>query len=151
MLQLNLPTYSFKIKEEKEKQFIFDKIRKKYVSLTPEEWVRQHFIEFLISEKEYPQSFIANEVSITYNGLKKRCDSLVYSKDGKIKLIVEFKAPHIHITQETFDQIAVYNMKLKVDFLIVSNGLEHFCCRIDYQNMKYDFLQEIPKYEEICE
>jgi hypothetical protein len=151
MLQLNLPTYSFKIKKEKEKQFIFDKIRKKYVFLTPEEWVRQHFIEFLISEKKYPQSFIANEVSITYNGLKKRCDSLVYNKEGKIKLIVEFKAPHIHITQETFDQIAVYNMKLKVDFLIVSNGLEHFCCRIDYQNMKYDFLQEIPKYEEICE
>ncbi len=149
MLQLNLPAFSFKIKDEKDKQVIFDKIRKRYVSLTPEEWVRQNFIEFLITKKNYPQSFIANEVSIIYNGLKKRCDSLVYNKTGKISLIIEYKAPHINITQETFDQIAVYNMKLKVNFLIVSNGLEHFCCRIDYKNMRYDFLKEIPTYEEI--
>lgn len=150
MLQLNLPEYSFKIKKENDKHFIFDNIRKKYVSLTSEEWVRQNFIEFLIKEKKYPASLIANEVSITYNGLKKRCDSLIYNQYGEIVLVVEYKAPFVKITQETFDQIAVYNMKLKVNFLIVSNGIEHFCCRIDEKNMRYDFLKEIPSYEEIC-
>ena len=149
MIRLNLPAYSFNIKKEKEKSFIFDSIRKRFVSLTPEEWVRQHFVAFLAEEKKYPRALIANEISISYNGLKKRCDTLVYNRKGEIVLIVEYKAPNVAITQEVFDQVAVYNMKLKVNFMIISNGMEHFCCRIDYENMQYDYLKEIPCFEEL--
>ncbi len=149
MTPLNLPEYSFNIKKEKEKYLIFDQMRKKYVSLSPEEWVRQHFVAFLTDRKKYPKSLIANEISIVYNGLQKRCDTLVYNKKGEVAMIIEYKAPHIAITQEVFDQIAVYNMKLKVDYLIVSNGMEHFCCKIDYENMRYNFLKDIPEYEEL--
>jgi hypothetical protein len=149
MLQLNLPTYSFKIKKENEKHLIFDQIRRRYVVLTPEEWVRQNFVSFLSEHKKFPKSLIANEVSIKFNGLKKRCDTLIYNRQGEILLIVEYKAPHIHITQEVFDQIAIYNMKLRVQYMIVSNGIEHYCCRIDYEKSRYEFLQEIPEFEEL--
>ena len=149
MLQLNLPAYSFNIKKEKGKSFIFDSIRKRFVSLTPEEWVRQNFVAFLAEEKKYPRALIANEMTISYNGLKKRCDTLVYNRKGEIILIVEYKAPNVAITQEVFDQVAVYNMKLKVNFMIISNGLDHFCCRIDYENMRYDYLKEIPCFDEL--
>ena len=147
MIPLNLPVYSFNIK--KEKSFIFDSIRKRFVSLTPEEWVRQHFVAFLAEEKKYPRALIANEISISYNGLKKRCDTLVYNRNLEIVLIVEYKAPNVAITQEVFDQVAVYNMKLKVNYMIISNGMEHFCCRIDYENMRYDYLKEIPCFDEL--
>jgi len=149
MIPLNLPVYSFNIKKEKEKSFIFDSIRKRFVSLTPEEWVRQHFVAFLAEEKKYPRALIANEISISYNGLKKRCDTLVYNRNLEIVLIVEYKAPNVAITQEVFDQVAVYNMKLKVNYMIISNGMEHFCCRIDYENMRYDYLKEIPCFDEL--
>jgi len=149
MLQLNLPAYSFKIKKEKDNHFIFDSIRKRHVSLTPEEWVRQHFVAFLIEEKKYPRALIANEMTISYNGLKKRCDTLIYNRNREIVLIIEYKAPHVAITQEVFDQVAVYNMKLKVNYMIISNGMEHFCCRIDYENMRYDYLKDIPCFDEL--
>ena len=149
MIPLNLPVYSFNIKKEKEKSFIFDSIRKRFVSLTPQEWVRQHFVAFLAEEKKYPRALIANEISISYNGLKKRCDTLVYNRNLEIVLIVEYKAPNVAITQEVFDQVAVYNMKLKVNYMIISNGMEHFCCRIDYENMRYDYLKEIPCFDEL--
>jgi len=149
MLQLNLPAYSFNIKKEKGNHFIFDSIRKRFVSLTPEEWVRQHFVAFLIEEKKYPSALIANEMTISYNGLKKRCDTLIYNRNREIVLIIEYKAPHVAITQEVFDQVAVYNMKLKVNYMIISNGMEHFCCRIDYENMRYDYLKEIPCFDEL--
>ena len=147
MQALNFPPYSFKIKKEKEKLFIFCRTRKRYISLTPEEWVRQHFTEFLISEKNYPPALLANEVQIELNGLRKRCDTLVYNRHGEIVMIIEYKAPDIAITQKTFDQIAVYNMRLNVRYLVVSNGLAHYCCRVEEGNI--EFLQDIPFFEEI--
>jgi hypothetical protein len=147
MIKLNLPTYNFKLKSKENKTLIFDKLRKKYMVLTPEEWVRQHFIHFLTEEKNYPTSLIAIEKQLTINNLKKRSDILVFNTDGKPEIIVECKAPSIKITQDTFDQIARYNLKLKANFLIVTNGLEHFYCKMDYKNETYIFLKEIPYFK----
>ena len=149
MLPLNLPSYDVKITEKGGTTFILDVLRKKYVALTPEEWVRQHFIHFLLEHKGYPQGLLANEVQLTLNGTKKRCDSVLFGKDMKARLIVEYKAPSIEITQAVFDQITRYNMVLKVDYLIVSNGLTHYCCKIDYQTKQYTFLPDIPSYSEL--
>ncbi len=150
MLSLNLPTYSFKIKcAPNGKKQIYDRIRKRYVALTPEEYVRQNFVEFLIQEKNYPPSLIANEISITYNGLKKRCDTLVYKKNGTIGMIIEYKAPHIEITQTTFDQLAIYNMKLNVNKFVITNGLTHFYGEVDAENATYHFFDSIPPYESL--
>ncbi|MCK9156057.1 MAG: type I restriction enzyme HsdR N-terminal domain-containing protein [Paludibacteraceae bacterium] len=149
MLELNLPKYSFKIKESEGKKCIFDRCRRKFVALTPEEWVRQNMVEFLIKEKEYTPSLIGNEVTVKMNNMQKRCDTVIYDRSGMPILIIEYKAPHIEITQKTFDQIAMYNFKLKVNYLIVSNGINHYCCKIDYENQKYHFLQEIPARNEI--
>lgn len=126
---------------------IFDKLRKKYMVLTPEEWVRQHYVSFLIEEKNYPTSLIAIEKQLTINNRKKRTDILVFNKNGEPEIIVECKAPQIKITQDTFDQIARYNLKLKATFLIVTNGLEHFYCKMDFKNETYIFLKEIPDYK----
>ena len=147
MQQLNLPTYPFKIKSSENKQLIFDKIRKKYVVLTPEEWVRQNFVEYLLIEKKYPISLIAVEKQIVVNKLNKRFDILVFDKQGNHKIIVECKSPKIKINQDTFDQIARYNLKLKADYLFVTNGLEHFYCTLDSEKEQYTFLEEIPDYE----
>ena len=124
-------------------------MRKKYVALTPEEWVRQHFIRFLTDYKGYPKGLLANEVQLVLNGTKKRCDTVLFNKDLSARMIVEYKAPHIEITQAVFDQITRYNMVLKVDYLIVSNGINHYCCRIDYNTMSYTFLPEIPDYQSL--
>ena len=145
MLKLNLPEYPFKIKELEGKKMIFDRCRKKYVPLTPEEWVRQNLVEFLILEKKYPASLIVNEQTIEVNRIKKRCDTVVYNKKGLPAIIVEYKAPHVRITQEVFDQIAMYNFTLQVDYLIVSNGMEHYCCKVDYEKRGYVFLEGIPE------
>src|ERR1035437_5843021 len=123
MLQLNLPQYSFRIKKQNEKLVIFDSQRKRYVSLTPEEWVRQNFIRFMIEEKGYPAAYLAIEKQLNLNGMKKRCDAILYDNEAKPIMIIEFKAPKVPITQATFDQVAVYNAKLKVDLLIISNGI----------------------------
>tara|TARA_B110001450_G_scaffold74338_1_gene70814 strand:- start:282 stop:728 length:447 start_codon:yes stop_codon:yes gene_type:complete len=147
MQKLNLPTYNFKLKSSQNKTLIFDKLRKKYLVLTPEEWVRQHFVQFLIDEKKYPTSLIALEKQLTINNLKKRSDILIFNKKGNHEIIVECKAPKIKITQDTFDQIARYNLKLKAKFLIVTNGLEHFYCKMDFKNKTYIFLKEIPNYK----
>jgi len=146
MHKLNLPSYQFKIKSSENKQLIFDRIRKKYVVLTPEEWVRQNFIEYLIFEKNYPISIIAVEKQLIINGLNKRFDILIFNTDGSSKIIVECKAPSVKITQDTFDQIARYNLKLNADFLIVTNGLTHFSCVLDTVNKQYIFLKEVPPY-----
>ena len=114
--------------------------------LTPEEWVRQHFVQFLIAEKKYPISLIALEKQLTINNRRKRTDILVFNSDGKHEIIVECKAPCIKITQNTFDQIARYNLKLKANYLIVTNGLEHFYCKMDFEKETYVFLREIPAY-----
>ena len=146
MQTLNLPTYKFRIKSNENKLFIFDILRKKYVVLTPEEWVRQHFVHFLIEEKNYPISLIAIEKKLTINGLTKRTDILVFNTNGEPHIIVECKAPSIKINQATFDQIARYNLKLQSHFLIVTNGLEHFYCCMDFKNECYIFLADIPAY-----
>lgn len=146
MQRLNLPTYNFKLKSSENKTLIFDKLRKKYVVLTPEEWVRQHYVCFLIEEKKYPISLIAIEKQLTINKRKKRTDILVFNKTGNHEIIVECKAPSIKITQDTFDQIARYNLKLKANYLIVTNGLEHFYCKMDFENETYIFLKGIPNH-----
>ena len=147
MQKLNLPSYTFKLKSNENKTLIFDKWRKKYLVLTPEEWVRQHFVEFLISEKKYPVSLIAIEKQVTINNLKKRTDIVVFSSDGIPNIIVECKAPYIKIAQNTFDQIARYNLKLKANYLIVTNGLQHYFCKLDTENETYIFLKDIPDYK----
>ena len=149
MLPLNLPSFPFKLQQQNGKNVIFDALRKKYVALTPEEWVRQHFIRFLTDYKGYPKGLLANEVQLVLNSTKKRCDTVLFNKDLSARMIVEYKAPHIEITQAVFDQITRYNMVLKVDYLIVSNGINHYCCRIDYNTMSYTFLPEIPDYQSL--
>lgn len=149
MLNLNLPSFDTKVRKIDNKLSIFDSLRRKFVALTPEEWVRQHFVNFLITEKEYPQGLIANEVQIKLNNQKKRCDSVIYNSTLKPLVIVEYKSPDVNITQDVFDQIARYNIVLKVDYLIVSNGINHYCCKIDYQNQTFQYLQEIPNYSEL--
>lgn len=149
MLELNLPPYEKKITTKDDKPFILDVIRRQYVALTPEEWVRQNFVHFLIEYKGYPQSLMANEVQLKLNGMSRRCDTVVYDRTLRPRVIVEYKAPSVSITQKVFEQICRYNMVLQVDYLIVSNGLAHYCCRIDYPTRSYTFLQEIPEYQSL--
>lgn len=146
MLQLNLPEYNFRIKKLHEKLYIFDSQRKCYVSLTPEEWVRQHFIRFLIEVKGFPAAYLAVEKQHTMNGMKKRCDAILYNQNGLPILIIELKSPTTPITQATFDQVAVYNAKLKVDYFMISNGIEHYCCRVNTETARYEFFPEIPDF-----
>ena len=149
MFRLNLPQYEIKIGEKDGKHTIFDFLRRKYVALTPEEWVRQHFTHFLIAQKGYPKGLMGNEVELHMGDKRLRCDTILYNKEGQPRMIVEYKAPTIQIQQKTFDQISVYNLLLHVDYLIVSNGLQHYCCKMDYNNQKYLFLQDIPDYENL--
>ena len=125
---------------------IFDVIRRKYVALTPEEWVRQHFVHYLIEQLGYPQELLANEVEVTLNGTSKRCDTVLYDRNLKARMIVEYKAADIPITQKVFNQIMRYNMVLRVDYLVVTNGMNHYCCKMDYTTKDYVFLSEIPNY-----
>jgi hypothetical protein len=149
MLSLNLPSFDAKIQASDGKNMIFDILRRKYVALTPEEWVRQHFIHFLVEHKGYPVGLLANEVQLRLNGTKKRCDSVLYDRSLKARMIIEYKAPHVEITQAVFDQIMRYNIVLRVEYLVVSNGLKHYCCRMDYTTNRYDFLHEIPAYDQL--
>jgi hypothetical protein len=149
MQQLNLPVYQFNIKKKDDGFIILDSLRKRWVTLTPEEWVRQNFVRYLIQEKKFPASLMNNEISITQNGIKRRCDTLVADMQGNALVIVEYKAPTIAISQKTFDQIVRYNMVLHANYLIVSNGLNHYCCKIDYDNNSYSFLKEIPSYSQL--
>ncbi|SEE43611.1 type I restriction enzyme HsdR N-terminal domain-containing protein [Polaribacter dokdonensis] len=146
MQKLNLPKYNFKLKNSENKVLIFDNLRKKYLVLTPEEWVRQHFVQYLIDEKRYPASLIALEKQLVINNRKKRTDVLIFNKNGTPEIIVECKAPSIKITQDTFDQIARYNLKLNAHYLIVTNGLQHYYCKMDFENETYIFLKDIPSY-----
>ncbi len=146
MLSLNLPEFDVKITTKGDKRLIFDVVRNKFVALTPEEWVRQHFVHFLMEHKGYPRPLLANEILIRLNGTSKRCDTVLYRKDLSAQMIIEYKAPHVEITQKVFDQVTRYNMVLHVDYLIVSNGLSHYCCQMDYEHQTYQFLQNIPDY-----
>jgi type I site-specific restriction-modification system R (restriction) subunit len=150
MEKLNLPEYAFRTKTEDGKKLIFDSIRKKFVVLTPEEWVRQNFIQYLIREKKYPESLMAVEKQIMVNGKQRRFDLLIYLRNGQPLLIAEFKAPGVKISQDAFDQVVRYNMTVRVERVIVSNGLQHFACEVDYPNNSYSYLHGIPEYCERC-
>lgn len=145
-MEIQLPEYKFTTRTENGQNLIFDTIRKKYVSLTPEELVRQIIIRFLVEEKGFPSTLITIEGSININGLKRRFDILANDNSGKPLLIVECKGPKIKISQKTFDQIAIYNIKTMVEYLLITNGLTHYCCKLNFETKSYDFLKEIPSY-----
>ena len=149
MDKLNFPTYAFKVTGEGNSKQIFDEIRKKYVALTPEEWVRQNIIRYLIREKNYPSGLFAVETGLKYNRMTKRTDVVVYNPDGKVVLIVECKAPGVTINQDPFNQIAMYNKELLSKLLVVTNGIAHYCCEMDYKDGNHKFLDEIPDYHSI--
>jgi len=147
--KLNLPKQVFRFKEEKEKTYIFDDFRKKYVVLTPEEWVRQNFLMYLVNEKNYPPSLIAVEAGLKLFKTLKRTDIVVYNKQGDPLLIIECKSPEVGINEKVFDQIVRYNMALQVNYLVVTNGMDHYCCQLDYEKQTYNFLKSIPNYTDI--
>ena len=146
MLPLNFPDYNFRFKNSENNILIFDVIRKKFVVLQPEEWVRQHAVNYLINEKKYPKRLVNVEKQLTVNNMSKRYDIVVFHTTGKINLLIECKAPQITIDQKTFDQIARYNLQLEADYLMVTNGLNHFYCKMDYDSEKYMFLRDIPEF-----
>lgn len=144
MQNLNFPNYSFRFKSTENIHYIFDIIRKKYIVLTPEEWVRQHIVHYLIENKKFRQSYINVEKAFKINGITKRYDVVVYNPDGTIHLLVECKRPNVPITQSVFDQIARYNLQLNAKFLLVTNGLQHIYCKLDFEKQQYQFLVDIP-------
>ncbi|MEI7980357.1 MAG: type I restriction enzyme HsdR N-terminal domain-containing protein [Bacteroidota bacterium] len=148
MQQLNLPEFTPRVREvEGGIQEIYDPFRKKYVRLTPEEWVRQHFLNFMVAHLDFPASLIVVEASLIFNRMTKRFDILAYDKSGKPRMVVECKAPSVGITQDVFDQVAIYNMTLAVDHLVVTNGISHYACKINHEKRTYIFLKDIPTYE----
>jgi len=149
MFRLNLPQYEIKISEKCGKRMIFDFLRRKYVALTPEEWVRQHFVHYLVEHKGYPKGLIGNEIELQIGAKRLRCDTILYNKVARPQMIIEYKAPNIPLQQKVFQQISIYNLLLKVDYLIVSNGIQHYCCKMDYENQKCLFLEDIPDYEKL--
>ena len=149
MFRLNLPQYEIKITEKDGKRMIFDFLRRKYVALTPEEWVRQHFTHYLVEHKGYPKGLLGNEIELQIGDKRLRCDSILYNKVAQPQMIIEYKAPTVPLQQKVFDQVSAYNLLLRVDYLVISNGMEHYCCKMDYEHQKYLFLQEIPDYEKL--
>lgn len=145
-VQLNLPPYPFKLSEQDGVIYVFDELRKKRLVLTPEEWVRQHFIQFLILHKKYPKTLFKLEGGLKLNSLQKRTDILIFNKEGKADILVECKATTVKIDQKVFDQAARYNMIHQVNYLLVTNGLEHYCCKMDYEQQTYSFIEELPIY-----
>ena len=146
---LNLPEYQFRFRSSGVKEEIFDPVRKKFIVLTPEEWVRQNIVQYLINSLNVPQSLMVIEKSLVLNRMKKRADVLIYNFSGEPLMIVECKAPGVRITQKTFDQVARYNMVFKVKFLLVTNGLEHFICTVNFNDSTYSFLTQIPDYAQM--
>lgn len=151
MFPLNIPQYSTKIIEKDGRPAIFDDLRRCYVALTPEEWVRQHFIHMLIDIHHYPAALMSNEVSLTLNGTKRRCDTVVYDKNLNPRMIIEYKSPTVKITPKVFAQISRYNLVLHVDYLIISNGIMHYCCKMDYEKNSFVFLNDIPEYKTLID
>jgi len=149
MNRINLPTFAIKFRETDGKRQIFDFLRRRYVTLTPEEWVRQHFVHFLVEHLGYPQGLLANEVELRVGDKKLRCDTLLYNKEMQPRMIIEYKAPDVELTQRVFEQISAYNSLLQADYLVISNGLEHYCCRRSQEEGGYSFLKEIPLYREL--
>ena len=149
MQALNLPPYNISIRKHGNRDQIFDILRRKFVALTPEEWVRQHFVHYLTEHKGYPMMLLANEVQLKVGDKTVRADSILYDNHLQPRMIIEYKAPTIKLAQKVFDQISVYNLLLHVDYLIVSNGLQTYCCKMDYDNQKYLFLTDIPDYQKL--
>lgn len=149
MLELNLPPFDINVKKTDGKLSVLDPLRRKFVALTPEEWVRQHFVNFLLTKKGYPVALLANEVQISLNKQSRRCDTVVYDRTLTPLMIVEYKAPEVAITQSVFDQIVRYNIVLRVKYLMVSNGLSHYGCIMDYENNTFSYLPDIPDYKEL--
>jgi hypothetical protein len=147
--ELNLPSYSFKISGDDKSEMIFDPLRKKYVKLTPEEWVRQNFLQYLIQQGHYPAGLIGVEVMFHLFKVKRRIDILIHNRSGKPVMMVECKAPEVPVTDSVFDQIVTYNMELNLPYIIVTNGLVHYICKIDHGNKSFEFLNVIPLFEDI--
>ena len=150
MISLNLPTFQIKTTHRNGRTQIYDFLRRRYVTLTPEEWVRQHFTHFLVDHLGYPAALLGNEVTIDVGGVARRCDTVLYRREGGTpRLIVEYKAPDILISERVFNQISAYNSVLRADYLIVSNGVEHYCCHLDYVHRTAEFLPGIPRHAEL--
>ena len=149
MEPLNLPAYDFEIQEREGKTAIFDPIRRKFVRLTPEEWVRQHFVQYLIQELGYRPALLAVEAGFTYQRMQRRADLVVYDRSGRPMVMVECKAPEVAIQQATFDQVARYNKVVQARYLMVTNGREHYCYQVDYEDKSYRFLDRPPAFEEL--
>ena len=148
MIKLNIPSFQMKLSGTQERPKILDILRRKFVALTPEEWVRQHFIHFLIEHKGYPSALMANEVALSCGNKQLRADTVLYDRDLNARMIIEYKAPTIKITKRVFEQVTAYNFLLHVDYLIVSNGLTHYCCKMNYENNSYMLLTSIPDYKD---
>ena len=146
MFQLNLPSFDFKLKKSDKKYLIYDQWRKKFVALTPEEWVRQHFLHFLVNNLHFPAGLLAVEQILEVNGMQKRCDAIAYTPAAEPLAIIELKAPHVELSQEVFDQVAIYNSRLQVDCFFISNGLEHYACHTDHGSTSYQFYRQLPEY-----
>lgn len=149
MQPLNLPQYEIKVAQRNGRLTIFDDLRGRHVALTPEEWVRQHFVHFLIDHRSYPAGLMANEVQLRVGEKHLRCDTLLYNRELQPQMIIEYKAPTVALTQRVFDQISAYNLLLRVPYLTVSNGMQHICCKMDYDTQTYHFLQEVPMYGDL--
>ena len=149
MIKLNIPPFQMKLSGTQERPKILDILRRKFVALTPEEWVRQHFIHFLIEHTGYPSALMANEVALSCGNKQLRADTVLYDRDLNARMIIEYKAPTIKITKRVFEQVTAYNFLLHVDYLIVSNGLTHYCCKMNYENNSYMLLTSIPDYKDI--
>jgi Type I restriction enzyme R protein N terminus (HSDR_N) len=150
-IPLNLPPVKLKLRKEEGMLKVWDSLRSKYVALTPEEYVRQHFTVWLLKERHYPKSLVNNEVALELNGMSRRCDTLIYNREGEPLMIVEYKAPTVAITQDVFDQVVRYNSVIRAKYIVVSNGLKHFCCATDYDHATYHFIPEIPDFNYLSE
>ena len=149
MNELNLPSYDVKVRGTRERPEIFDFLRRRWVALTPEEWVRQHFTHWLVEHKGYPKGLLGNEIALRCGEKTLRCDSILYNKVSAPLMIIEYKAPAVAVTQRVFSQISAYNLLLHVDYLVVSTGLQHYCCRMDYDAQSYTFLEEVPAFDRL--
>lgn len=149
MIPLNLPSYPIKLAGTRQKPSIFDILRRKYVALTPEEWVRQHFVHFLIEHKGYPSSLLANEVPLKIGEKSLRADTVLYDRNLQPRMIIEYKAPSIPLSTHVLNQVGNYNRLLHVDYVIISNGLQHYCCKMDYASQRFVLLEDIPPYQEM--
>ena len=148
-MNLNLPAADIRLEKRQGRLYLWDYLRVRWIRLTPEEWVRQHFVHFLVDHKGYPQGLLANEVELKIGDKRLRCDTLLYNKEARPRMIIEYKAPTVALQQKTFDQISIYNHLLKADYLIISNGLQHYCCKMNIPQRSYCFLEDIPDYENL--